>query len=175
MNVEKMMHVANRAKTIGTEEGHALSNVVFAILFQEYRARSLGAHTALIPLAEVERLELHLETKDVNGRRNSEVDYDLLVVVAQDELGQDVNSVCTPISLLYSYAAIAAMKTAKVSKGKHQRRCSLVVKYRLMGLWNELLCAIPADEIRERVLSCFNIKETFSTEVTPRLEKLGVL
>jgi hypothetical protein len=175
MNIERMMHVANRAKTIG-EEDYTLNNMIFALLLREYFIWRSGKVTKdgvyRVSAGQTFLLELNLETKDPRGTYNTEVDYDLLVLIAKNGRGKVLNSICIPIQHLYSYSAITAMKsTIIVKRGVRRRDDKEAGKNEAVRLWKKLFCAVPREELREAALSnlsseqCRNIDDILSEKI----------
>jgi hypothetical protein len=151
MNIQKLMHVANRAKTIGNGD-YTLPNVIFAILLEKY----FGARNELTEVlnAKIEKgltdvLDVNLETKESDGYSPEEVQYDLLTILAKPSTEEvTLASVCIPIPLLNFYSAIAAMKKARiVERGEHMRNYEEPKVWERSDLWEKVLTAIPSDII----------------------------
>lgn len=115
MNILKLMHVADRAKTIGFGD-FTLPNAVFALLLSEYfQQKGNGNET------EGQTLALWLETQDTDGTSPSEAFYDLFVL---ELLGDDgvIASLCIPAPLLEPRSIITAMKSVSLVERKEHLR-----------------------------------------------------
>ncbi len=116
MNIQKLMHVADRAKTIGFGD-YTLPNAIFAFLLSAYFSQKQNDKEK----SDSETLSLWLETQDTGGVSPSEAFYDLFVL---DLLGADgvVASLCIPAPLLEPRSIIAAMKSASLVERKEHIR-----------------------------------------------------
>ncbi len=149
MNIERLMRVANRAKTIGNKD-YRLPNVIFAILLQRYLGETDPTHglRSLIDQGSVNHLAVQLETKDADGFSPEEVYYDLLCILARNEEKTVIDSICIPVPLLDPYSVIATIKNAEiVERNEHVREFEEPQAFEHSDLWEELLKALPAEII----------------------------
>lgn len=128
-NFETMINIANRLKVAGNGTDYRVPNAIFCYLLDGYlRERPLG-------------MAVSIESRDTDGRENiEEVYYDLFVV----NYGNRKLSI--PVPMLNFYAAITAMKVARVVERKEGQAPSYEEEDR-RSLLKALGAVVPLREI----------------------------
>ncbi len=168
MNIQKLMHVADRAKTIG-EGDYTLPNAVFALLLAEYFAQRQTEDGAA---EQKETLSLMLETQDEKGVSPSEAHYDLFVLSLKGGENERTASLCIPAPLVEPRAIIAAMKSATCDyRGEHNRECEDGEAGELDELWSELFEEVTP-EVLATVATTYLVPQCFVQAWTPEPEEV---
>ena len=143
MNISKLMHVADRAKTIGFGD-FTLPNAVFALLLSAYFVQKGNDEEE----KEKQTLSLWLETQDTDGSSPSEAFYDLFVL---DLLGEDgvIASLCIPAPLLEPRSIITAMKSVSLVERKEHLRAyeEGEGQNEMSELWDEVFKEVDANTL----------------------------
>lgn len=123
MEINKLMRVANRSKTITYGRDYTMSHVVFAYLLDIY----------FVYGRTMEDFELLLETNDPEGRDSFQGYYDIAVL----RCGND--SLCLPLPLLSQPAMTAVLKRATpVPRKNHVRSYCRAKPNEIRQLWQSV-------------------------------------